>query len=113
MGKSFIQLLLSIYQKRDRYIGKRHIAKAITMVEKELQEKNISNIRFVLVRVPFFLEPDYINKPADFWETHDSRMIRKFGSKAAFERVKKSHGLSMCSHYAVVSCSYYVICAAL
>jgi predicted DsbA family dithiol-disulfide isomerase len=45
------------------------------------------------VRVPFFLEPTYISKPQDFWETHETRMIRKFGSKAAFDRVKAAHGL--------------------
>eukprot|EP00602_Paraphysomonas_sp_CaronLab_P007948 CAMPEP_0185035476 /NCGR_PEP_ID=MMETSP1103-20130426/26918_1 /TAXON_ID=36769 /ORGANISM="Paraphysomonas bandaiensis, Strain Caron Lab Isolate" /LENGTH=218 /DNA_ID=CAMNT_0027572571 /DNA_START=187 /DNA_END=843 /DNA_ORIENTATION=+ len=50
-------------------------------------------VNFVLYRVPFFLEPGYIDKPADFWETHDTRMIRKFGSKEEFERVKAAHGL--------------------
>ncbi len=50
-------------------------------------------IRFQLVRVPFFLEPGYLSKPDDFWETHDTRMIRKFGSKEAFDRVKAAHGL--------------------
>ena len=34
-----------------------------------------------------------MNRPKDFTETHDTRMIRKFGSKAAFDRVKASHGL--------------------
>lgn len=43
--------------------------------------------------MPFFLEPDYITKAPDFTESHDVRMIRKFGSKEAFERVKNSHGL--------------------
>lgn len=51
-------------------------------------------IKFILCRVPFFLEPGYIKQNDDFWEMHDTRMIRKFGSKSAFERVKASHGLS-------------------
>lgn len=34
-----------------------------------------------------------MKKPEDFTETHDTRMIRKFGSKEEFERVKKAHGL--------------------
>ena len=34
-----------------------------------------------------------MSKPADFTETHETRMIRKFGSKQAFERVKAAHGL--------------------
>lgn len=49
--------------------------------------------QFRIYRVPFFLEPDYINKPNDFWESHDTRMIRKFGSREAFEQVKIQHRL--------------------
>lgn len=49
--------------------------------------------QFRIYRVPFFLEPDYITKPSHFWEPHDTRMIRKFGSKEAFERVKVQHRL--------------------
>lgn len=49
--------------------------------------------QFRLYRVPFFLEPDYLHKPEHFWESHDTRMIRKFGSKEAFERVKLQHQL--------------------
>ncbi len=45
------------------------------------------------MRVPFFLEPDYINKGSSFRESHEQRMVRKFGSVDAFNRVKKSHGL--------------------
>lgn len=33
-----------------------------------------------LHRVPFFLEPWYVNQPDDFWETHYTRQTRKFGS---------------------------------
>ena len=50
-------------------------------------------MEFKLVRVPFFLEPRYINYPQDFRESHEERMVRKFGSKAAFDRVKLAHGL--------------------
>lgn len=34
-----------------------------------------------------------MNQPASFTESHDDRMIRKFGSKEAFDRVKKAHDL--------------------
>jgi hypothetical protein len=34
-----------------------------------------------------------MNKPDDFTETHDTRMIRKFGSQKAFDRVKISQAL--------------------
>lgn len=74
-----------------RYIGKRHVMNAIAIVENAMLSKNV---KFVLVRVPLFLEPGYINKPPDFWESHDERMLRKFGSMQAFERFKAQHGLS-------------------
>ncbi len=51
------------------------------------------SVEFRLYRVPFFLEPDYLQQPDNFFETHDQRMIRKFGSKEAFERVKLQHQL--------------------
>jgi hypothetical protein len=57
-----------------------------------LQAEN-PNLEILLHRVPFFLEPGYISKPDSFTESHDERMIRKFGSKEAFERVKKAHAL--------------------
>ena len=50
-------------------------------------------VEFRVHRVPFFLEPGYMNQPEDFTEPHDTRMVRKFGSQAAFDRVKASHGL--------------------
>lgn len=46
-----------------------------------------------LHRVPFFLEPGYCSKPEGWYETHTSRMVRKFGSLEAFERVKVAHRL--------------------
>ena len=46
-----------------------------------------------LHRVPFFLEPQYMQQPDGWWETHTTRQVRKFGSVEAFERVKKAHRL--------------------
>ena len=51
------------------------------------------HIDFQLRRVPFFLEPGYIKKSPDFQESHEERMIRKFGSLEAFNQVKAAHGL--------------------
>lgn len=34
-----------------------------------------------------------MRKNPDFTETHEERMVKKFGSKEAFQRVKDSHGL--------------------
>ena len=46
-----------------------------------------------LHRVPFFLEPWYVDQPRGWWETHTTRQVRKFGSLEAFERVKAAHCL--------------------
>ena len=43
-----------------------------------------------LHRVPFFLEPDYA---PGYRESHQTRMVRKFGSAERFEAFKKGHGL--------------------
>ena len=50
-------------------------------------------IDFQVHRVPFFLEPGYLTKPDNWTEPHNVRMVRKFGSMEAFDRVKKAHGL--------------------
>ena len=50
-------------------------------------------VEFRVIRVPFFLEPRYIDYPPEFRESHEERMVRKFGSKQAFDRVKAAHGL--------------------
>jgi hypothetical protein len=52
-----------------------------------------AQFQFQIYRVPFFLEPGYLKQPENFWESHDTRMIRKFGSKQAFDRVKVQHQL--------------------
>ena len=71
-------------------------------VQAELAQQSNTTVDFQLYRVPFFLEPEYLTKPDDFWEPHNERMIRKFGSLEAFERVRNAHGLSniasMCIH---------------
>ena len=47
---------------------------------------------FTLVRVPFFLEPDYPTSP-EFEETNRTRLVRKWGGPAGWARQKASHGL--------------------
>lgn len=59
----------------------------------QYQDKHGDGIEFKLRRVPFFLEPNYLQKPSSFTEPHNTRMVRKFGSMEAFEGVKRSHGL--------------------
>jgi predicted DsbA family dithiol-disulfide isomerase len=47
---------------------------------------------FTVVRVPFFLEPDYPTDPS-FEETNRVRLIRKWGGKAGWDAQKRRHGL--------------------
>ena len=63
------------------------------MSEEQRRAGGDTFVAFELCRVPFFLEPGYLSQPDTFRESHDQRMIKKFGSKEAFERVKKSHDL--------------------
>ena len=56
-------------------------------------EEAFPSISFILTRVPFFLEPGYNEQPEYFRESHEDRMVRKFGSLEAFNDVKKAHGL--------------------
>jgi predicted DsbA family dithiol-disulfide isomerase len=47
---------------------------------------------FTVIRVPFFLEPEYSEDEA-FGETNRERLIRKWGGLEGWERQKRSHAL--------------------
>lgn len=47
---------------------------------------------FTLLRVPFFLEPDYPTDPA-FEETNRTRLLRKWGGKEGWDAQKARHTL--------------------
>jgi len=49
-------------------------------------------VQFSVLRVPFFLEPDYDPGP-EFEETNRTRLVRKWGGAAGWEAQKASHGL--------------------
>jgi predicted DsbA family dithiol-disulfide isomerase len=49
-------------------------------------------LHFNILRVPFFLEPDYPTSP-EFEETNRVRLIRKWGGKAGWDAQKRRHGL--------------------
>tara|TARA_B110001452_G_scaffold213261_1_gene183970 strand:- start:704 stop:1387 length:684 start_codon:yes stop_codon:yes gene_type:complete len=49
-------------------------------------------VQFSVLRVPFFLEPDYETSEV-FEETNRQRLIRKWGGKAGFEAQKRRHQL--------------------
>jgi predicted DsbA family dithiol-disulfide isomerase len=57
------------------------------------REKESQPIALQVHRVPFFLEPGYMEQPDDWWESHNTRMVRKFGSQEAFDQVKVAHRL--------------------
>ena len=49
-------------------------------------------MQFSVLRVPFFLEPDYDPSP-EFEETNRTRLVRKWGGAAGWAAQKASHGL--------------------
>jgi predicted DsbA family dithiol-disulfide isomerase len=49
-------------------------------------------IAFSVLRVPFFLEPDY-DEDKTYIETNRDRLIQKWGGRAGWERQKASHDL--------------------
>ena len=59
----------------------------------ERSKQAVPPIDLEVHRVPFFLEPGYMDQPDGWWEPHNTRMVRKFGSQAAFDRVKVAHRL--------------------
>ncbi|GMH90490.1 hypothetical protein TrST_g8987 [Triparma strigata] len=69
-------------------IGTVHIKNAIASAE-----VLYPNWKFFLFRVPFLLEPGYIDKPDGFTEPHSTRMIRKFGSMENFVSFRTVHDL--------------------
>ena len=62
---------------------------------KEVASKPTDETRpmaFNLLRVPFFLEPDYPTTP-EFEETNRVRLVRKWGGEAGWKAQKNRHGL--------------------
>ena len=62
---------------------------------REVQQKPLrpgKPVQFSVLRVPFFLEPDYDPSP-EFEETNRTRLVRKWGGDAGWEVQKRSHGL--------------------
>jgi len=49
-------------------------------------------VSFAVLRIPFFLEPDY-SRDESWSETNRKRLERKWGGKEAFEAQKKRHQL--------------------
>lgn len=53
---------------------------------------NSPELAFAVVRVPFFLEPDY-NESTPFIESNRDRLVQKWGGKRGWEQQKNRHDL--------------------
>jgi len=51
---------------------------------------NLPTIAFAVIRVPFFLEPDY-DESLPYIESNRERLIKKWGGKEGWERQKLRH----------------------
>lgn len=74
------------------YIGKKHLAAAMETVLKDPLPSAPRPLAFAVVRVPFFLEPDYDENAAHV-ESNRQRLIQKWGGTEGWERQKKQHDL--------------------
>ena len=74
------------------YIGKKHLAKAMETVLHDPLPSAPRPLAFAVVRVPFFLEPQY-DENAPYVERNRERLIQKWGGPDGWERQKKHHNL--------------------
>jgi len=54
--------------------------------------KQDSPLAFAVLRVPFFLEPQY-DESKPFIESNRERLVKKWGGQAGWERQKRNHDL--------------------
>jgi predicted DsbA family dithiol-disulfide isomerase len=74
------------------YIGKAHLQTAITTVLNNPLPSAPLPVAFAVLRVPFFLEPDY-DENATYVESNRERLIKKWGGEQGWERQKARHDL--------------------
>jgi hypothetical protein len=74
------------------YIGKKYLNKAIQTVLHNPLPDAPRRIAFSVLRVPFFLEPNY-DEDKPFVERNRDRLIKKWGGKAGWEAQKHHHDL--------------------
>lgn len=76
----------------ESYIGKKHLQTAMQHVlSKPLHSSdNPPTLVFAVIRVPFFLEPDY-DESLPYIESNRDRLVRKWGGKEGWERQKQHH----------------------
>ena len=73
-------------------MGKRNLKKAMSLWPASNQNIHEPSLDFKIIRVPFFLEPDYDEKKP-FIETNRDRLVRKWGGEEGWREQKKRHDL--------------------
>jgi len=74
------------------YIGKKHLQKAIHEILTHPNPHAPKPISFSVLRVPYFLEPQY-DESRPFIESNRERLVKKWGGNAGWERQKNNHDL--------------------
>ncbi|KAL7551204.1 hypothetical protein ACHAWF_014402 [Thalassiosira exigua] len=74
-----------------RYIGKKNLNAAMQHVLSSPLKKDSPPV-FSVLRVPFFLEPQY-DESKPFIESNRERLVKKWGGKEGWERQKHRHDL--------------------
>ena len=57
--------------------------------------KDSQSLAFAVLRVPFFLEPEY-DEYKQYIESNRERLIKKWGGKKGWERQKRNHEYVYC-----------------
>lgn len=74
------------------FIGKKHLNRAIAHVLSKPLVNAPRSVAFSVIRVPYFLEPDYDEKKP-FVESNRDRLVKKWGGSEGWERQKRNHDL--------------------
>ena len=72
-----------------RYIGKQHLRRAMDHVMDNPIDPQ-RPLSFSVLRVPFFLEPNY-DETKPFIESNRERLVKKWGGKRGWEQQKRRH----------------------
>ena len=74
------------------YIGKKHLNRAIEVVLNNPIPDAPKPLAFSILRVPFFLEPNY-DESKPFEESNRERLVKKWGGTVGWEDQKRRHDL--------------------
>ena len=74
------------------FIGKKYLKRAMDEVLRQPLADAPKPLAFSILRVPFFLEPNY-DETKPFIESNRERLIKKWGGKQGWEAQKHRHNL--------------------